>query len=248
MRSHPEHTFSDLEKFVHRYRAGECRARVFSDIVLDEIGAASKPCTVLDIGCGNGFDNSPRLQESIARAATQYWGVEPDRSVHLGDCFDQVHHCCLEDAPLAKDSVDIAFCVMVLEHVVAPDRFLTKLHGILKPGGVFWGFTMDRRHYFCRFSQLFQRLGVKSWYLDQLHGERGIDRYGNYPTYYRCNSPEQVRANDAGFSNITCLNISKVGEVGYYVPLYLRPIARLVDRVNLTFGLPGSVLAVRLVK
>lgn len=139
----------DWKAYDVRYRAGTWRAILFRDIILEEVGRRGQPTTVLDIGCGTGFDNDHGIQQVIAGSCSRYVGVEPDPNVPTDRIFTHVYHSTFEEAPIRAESVDVAFAVMVLEHIADPVRFIRKLHRVLVAGGVFWGFTMDVRHYFC---------------------------------------------------------------------------------------------------
>jgi SAM-dependent methyltransferase len=238
----------DWTPYVERFRRGEWRAPIFRDMILDDARELGRGLTFLDIGCGKGFDRDLRLQQSLAAAAGEYVGIEPDPDVPLGPHFSRTHRCLFEEAPLRPGSVHVAFAVMVLEHLPEPRTFWDKVHDVLADGGVFWGFTMDARHYFCRASSWADRLGVKSFYLNWLHGARGVARYENYPVFYRANSPSQVRKYTRRFSGCSFASLSRVGQLDHYVPRLLRPLAHFLDRREAARGAPGTVLAVRLRK
>ena len=234
--------------FVERYRRGECRDRIFHDLILADARECGKGLTFLDIGCGRGFDTDVPLQQSLARAAGRYIGIEPDPEIIPGDYFSETHCCFFEDAPLAPGSIDIAFAVMVLEHLKTPQRFWDKLHTVLKEGGVFWGLTVDARHWFCRASLLAERFKIKEFYLNQLFGKRGSERYENYPVYYRTNAPEQIRRFTRNFQSCDFLNFNKVGQCNFYFPRKLHPLVNFFDKRAVRLGKPGSLLAVRVQK
>jgi len=236
--------------YLQRYRQGEWRAKIFRDLILADFqnSRANSPPVVLDIGCGRGFDGDPRLQGSLASAASSYVGVEPDPDVDLASFFSTVHRCPFEAAPIPDGSVDLAFTVMVLEHLDDPATFWNKVHAVLRPGGVFWGFTMDARHWFVRASLLAKRLRVKDVYLNWLHGRRGDDRYENYPVCYRSNTPGQLDQLTRAFQSRGVLSIGKVGQLDYYFPSGLRWLSRALDRRAIRRDDVGSLLAVRVVK
>jgi SAM-dependent methyltransferase len=240
----------DWAPFVERYRRGEWRAPIFADIILTEMRRLGPPhtLTLLDIGCGKGFDDDRRLQAKIAVEAGQYLGVEPDERIAPNPLFHHFYSCRFEEAPLGPGSVDLAFAVMVLEHLEFPDRFWSHLHRILREGGAFWGFTMDARHWFAKASSLTKKLGIKEWYLNWLHGRKGEERYENYPVYYRSNTPEQIQRWTPAFRSRTFLNFNRIGQLDYYFPASLRWIGRGMDRYWLDRGLPGPILAVRVEK
>jgi SAM-dependent methyltransferase len=236
--------------YTERYRNGEWRAPIFRDMILAdmEILGPRQSLTLLDIGCGRGFDDDPGLQSSLAREAGWYVGVEPDPSMPLAGVINQAYRCPFEDAPISPSSVDLAFAVMVLEHLQSPGLFWNKLAMVLRPGGIFWGFTMDRRHWFVKASLLAKRLGIKDLYLTCLHGRRREERYENYPVAYGSNSPRQIEGLARDFRSVTFVNFNQVGQLDYYYPRGLKWLGRTLDRWSFRRGLPGSILAVRAVK
>ena len=66
-------------------------------MILDDVRPEGKRLTFLDIGCGHGFDGDVPLQESIARVAGTFIGIEPDMAVRPLPCFSQVHACLFEE-------------------------------------------------------------------------------------------------------------------------------------------------------
>jgi SAM-dependent methyltransferase len=203
---------------------------------------------LLDIGCGKGFDGDLRLQASLADTAREYIGIEPDPEIPLAPFFTSSHRCLFEEAAIPGNSIDVAFAVMVLEHLSSPQAFWDKLRLVLRQGGVFWGFTMDARHWFVRASRLAQRLKVKDWYLNRLHGNRGEERYENYPVHYRSNTPAQFEQLAASFRSCTVFTLGRVGQLDYYFPKGFKWVGRGIDRLDRWRKKPGSLLAVRVVK
>lgn len=239
------------DPYLRRYRDGEWRDKIFRDMVLQDVrrhGNDHGRPTLLDVGCGRGFDGDVSLQVSMADVAGQYIGVEPDPQVSPADCFTTVHRCLLEEVPLPAGSVHVAFAIMVLEHLAEPQPFWDKLWDVLADGGAFWGLTVDGRHWFPRASRLAATLKVKDFYLNRLLGERGTQRYENYPVYYRSNTPEQIRHYARRFTSSEFVNFSRVGQCNSYFPRVLHPLGNLWDRRALRIGKPGALLAVRAVK
>jgi SAM-dependent methyltransferase len=234
--------------YVERYRNGECRDRIFYDMILEDAGARSRPLTVLDIGCGKGFDTDIPLQQAMARVADRYVGVEPDPDVTPGAYFSEVHRCLFEDAPAPPGSVHVAFAIMVLEHLPRPQAFWDKVYDVLADGGVFWGLTVDARHWFTHASLWTERLKIKEIYLRALHGRRGAERYENYPTYYRSNTPDRIAAYTERFRSRECVNFGRVGQLTPLFPRFIHPLVKALDRRAERRRRPGALLAVRIAK
>ena len=138
-----------------------------------------------------------------------------------GDHFAEVHRCTLEEWPLAAGSIDLAYAVMVLEHLSRPQPFWDKLFDVLADGGIFWGLTVDARHGLLSPVALGgspQR--IKDLYLDCVLGR--VSKTGaltrNYPTYYRTNSPAQIGRFTRAFRSSEFINFSRTGQWGPYLP------------------------------
>jgi SAM-dependent methyltransferase len=234
--------------YIERYQRGEWRDSIFRDIITAEARRLSRLPTLLDIGCGRGFDAHIGLQQSLVSVAGHYIGIEPDETVTPAGFIPEVHRCLLEEATIDPESVDVAFAVMVLEHLPKPQGFWDKLHKVLKPGGVFWGVTVDARHWYCTASLFMERLAFKDIYLNLLLGHRGSDRYENYPVFYRCNHPTRIARYARRFQSCECINFGRIGQLNACLPRQLQPLVGLVDRWMLSRRQPGSLLAVRAVK
>jgi SAM-dependent methyltransferase len=217
--------------YQSRYQKEQWRSPIFRDMILTDIVNRGPAPTVLDIGCGRGFDGDSSLQSTLAQAAGSYIGVEPDPTINPGPYFSPVHRCLFEDAPITPNSVDVGFAVMVLEHIPDPAPFWEKLGQVLKKGGVFWGITIDARHWFRLVSSIIQLLHVKETYLNEVLGRRGLARFEDYPTFYRCNTPQQVKRFAGGFSTVECASFAKKETLLFsYAPRYLWPLFRVVEK------------------
>jgi ubiquinone/menaquinone biosynthesis C-methylase UbiE len=97
------------------------------------------PLTVADLGAGEGtlaqllaknarkviaIDNSPKMVEFGSDLARKH-GFK-NLEYRLGD---------LEDPPINKESVDLAFFSQALHHAIRPDRAVASAHRMLKKGG-----------------------------------------------------------------------------------------------------------------
>ncbi len=245
MKTLPESAF---ETALRRYREGVWRDRVLHDLILADARQFGLELKFLDIGCGKGFDTDIPLQESLAAAASNYIGVEPDEEVTPGPHVTEVHRNLFEECEIPPNSIHVAFSVMVLEHVPDPQPFWAKLHEVLVDGGIFWGMTVDARHWFGRVSQWMEELQIKDWYLNRILGNRGTERYENYPTHYRCNTPQDVARYAGQFSSVQCRSFSRPGQLNPVLPRFLHSLYRPWEMSNLRRGKPGTLLLIRAVK
>ncbi len=202
----------------------------------------------MDIGCGNGIEGSTELSRSLADHCRTCIGIEPDTEVAPPPIYSAVHRCVLEEAPLRSESVDVAFSYMVLEHLQDPRVFFDRIFSILRPGGVFWTVTVDSRHWFASVSRLTERLRIKPAYLKLVLGERGQDRYLNYPVHYRVNRPSDFDSVAAEFASRSYINLYRPNEVDYYFPSGLKRASSALNAAMHALGMPGSLLMVRLEK
>lgn len=103
--------------------------------------AAVKECTpllkgsLLDVGCGQMPYREMML--SLNKNITSYIGLDlQSSSIHNTSIADI--HWDGEIIPLADASVDSAMATEVLEHSFYPEKTLTEINRILKPGSVFF--------------------------------------------------------------------------------------------------------------
>jgi len=203
---------------------------------------------VLDIGCGRGIDHDRSLQASIAVRTGRFIGIEPDESVESSLYFDEFHRCTLEDAPLGKESIDVAFSVFGLEHVIHPRLFWKKVYDVLVPHGFFLALTVDARHYFCAMSRMMELLRIKGSYLNRLRGVRARERYANYPAYYRTNSPRRISRDTGSFRRREFISTSHPEDIRFYYPRFLWPAAIFAERLMSRANLPSLTLVAKLQK
>jgi hypothetical protein len=133
---------------------------------------------------------------------------------------------------------------MVLEHLEAPQPFWSKLHRILRPWGVFLGFTVDRRHWFPPISRALEYTGLKDRFLKWSHGSVVDGRYRNYRTYYRSNTPDAIHRLAAPFSAVHCESWYYREQLLPYFPRGLSWLAPAVAGVP-PIGGRGLLLVIR---
>ena len=234
----PESQWKDYE---HQYRNRKrYRTPLFCEMIQDAMRIFEQP-TVLDIGCGHGIDGEKNLQSKIADAATKMWGVEPDTEIQNNDCFDVIYPDFMEQAPVPPNSVHVAYCSFVIEHIANPTVFFSKIHDSLVDGGIFLGMTDYRWSPFCFASQMMETLRIKNFYLNCTRGKRGVDRYENYPTYYRANSIRQIKKTAPAFRKSLYSFWHRYGELNYYLPKLMQPAGKFLDFLSLHSILPRQI-------
>jgi transketolase len=97
---------------------------------------------LLEIGCGNGF--------FLERAKRDGWqevvGVEPSIKAidqASSEIKSKIVHGNFNPDDFQKNSFDVVFFAMVIEHINDVNKFLQSIYKVLKPGGVVLGITHD---------------------------------------------------------------------------------------------------------
>jgi 2-polyprenyl-6-hydroxyphenyl methylase/3-demethylubiquinone-9 3-methyltransferase len=135
--------------------------------VLDRLGRDPRGLRAVDVGCGGGF-----LAEEFARLGCRVVGLDPSEvSVrtarrHASACGLKIGYVVNAGERLALDdeSVDIAYCCDVLEHVADLERVVAETARVLKPGGVYLFDTINRT----RASKLFFIKLLQEWRLTRV--------------------------------------------------------------------------------
>lgn len=148
---------------------------------------------LLDLGCG-------RDAPFLASCEADVLKVGIDRLVGDGSGHDRLNGDVTE-IPLRDNSVEVACCRSVLEHLTDPKAFFAEVKRILRPGGTFVGLTPNRFDYVSVAASLVP---------NHLHGrvvagltERPEER--TFPTFYRANTARAIRgcAAHAGLSLVS---------------------------------------------
>ena len=106
------------------------------DIVIDLIGNTT-PDTILDVGSASGWFLSEVKKRIPAASCTGIDVYEPAiayANKHYQDIVFKVADA--HKLPFKTASFDLVLCTEVLEHVVAPEKVVSEIEKVLKPGGV----------------------------------------------------------------------------------------------------------------
>ena len=187
--------------------------------------ASSGHGRILDLGCGSNSDLAPY------RSSTQeVWGT--DFQAHPELQHPEWFRLLQSDGtiPFPDGFFDTVVCVMVLEHVVEPLRFLKEVGRVLRPGGRFIGHSISGMHYVTFLRRMFGLLPhtTNQAIVKLLYNRAEVD---TFPAFYRMNTRSRLSR--------TCLEagLKIVGMQRYADPGYFRfakPVqtaAILLDRI-----------------
>lgn len=104
-------------------------------VIEEEVGRLGKPATIADVGCDRGIIK--RFIPPIKNARWLGLDIDTNREgIHLAK-YDELIRCDFDEGlPLPDESVDIAICSHVLEHLPRPEFTMNEIARILRPGGM----------------------------------------------------------------------------------------------------------------
>lgn len=104
-------------------------------VIEEEVKRLAKPVTIADVGCDRGI-----IKRFVPPIEGARWiGLDIDTNREGIDLakYDELIRCDFDEGlPLPNESVDIAICSHVLEHLPRPEFTLKEIARILKPGGM----------------------------------------------------------------------------------------------------------------
>jgi SAM-dependent methyltransferase len=188
------------------------------------IGAWVHPqARVLDAGCSRGDPDLPSLQRGRYMV-----GSDVDLpGLRANTLADAVVLAPMGRLPFADASFDVVACKWVLEHLEHPERDFAECARVLKPGGALVALTPNAYSAFTLISRAIP------YRLKQiLKGNMfGLHEEDTFRTWYRANSPRQLRrlAAAAGFEEAELQLLP--GMWTFFI--FSAPLARLVRRGEL---------------
>lgn len=171
--------------------------------------------SLLDLGAGAGSVAEMDLRGLPAVVH----GVDPDPRVLTNPYVDQGRIGQGEALPYADGLFDVVVSNNVLEHLENPVQVFREVARVLKLGGTFICKTPNRRHYVPVIAA-HTPYGFHRW----INRRRGRDEEDTFPTHYRANTPEAIRAlaAESGFAIADVLLIEGRPEyLRLSVPTYL---------------------------
>ena len=213
---HDHFSFEELSSSYNFQRTSDW-VGLFVRLLVDELRAIEPPTAAVDIGCGGGIGGSQERLRAVRTAADELWGIEPDvDAARPHGAFDTFLHASVETAGLPDGRFDLAYSVMVMEHVVDPEAFLRSVRASLKPGGTYMFLTVNGRHYFARLALAARTLRIDETLLRLVRKHEDVERY-HHPLQYRCNVPRVIDrlAFRTGFEPPQYVFVEEEGPVDY---------------------------------
>jgi SAM-dependent methyltransferase len=135
---------------------------------------------------------------------------------------------------------DVVLSIYVIEHVSDPAAFAAASARVLRPGGDWFGLTLNVRHYFGGTTWAMSRIGAADWLLHRLEGDR-VGHEHHFPPEYRLNSVRALRrvCADAGFSRLEVRCYDATERYRWYLPGGLQWFAPAWTTFAYAVGRPG---------
>ncbi len=197
IRSYFHQIRSDCWDMIKRkYPMDKTKSEITWEFVEKSIGSCSpdERVVVLDTGCGHRSKVAPFPNVTYVGTDIVYDDVRHNRDVNLRFVSN------LDRIPLKKESVDVIFSNMVMEHLRHPDEYFSQVHEILKPGGFLIFSTPCVYNIVSAINRLLPDGASRR--LGKLLTE--IDEEDIFPTYYRANSLGRIKRLSAnhGFEEV----------------------------------------------
>ncbi|MGN6607726.1 MAG: class I SAM-dependent methyltransferase [Jatrophihabitans sp.] len=158
---------------------------------------ATDASVLVDVGCGRGAMVDPpaasgeRSIQDLRAPGRRVIGIDIDRAGFENPVVDEFRMIEGGRWPLDDESVDLAYCDWVLEHVADPTAFVDELHRVLRPGGAFVARTVSKRSPLSLGARLVPN-ERHSAVVGQL--QPGREEVDVFPTVYAMNTVPDLRA------------------------------------------------------
>lgn len=156
--------------------------------------------TWIEIGGGSAiFPNNERLAKRLVARCVRLVGVDPSDNIQANPYVHERAQCFLEEYQTDK-SFDIATMRMVVEHVAEPERFVSSLARLVKPGGTAVIATVNKWAPITALSHWTPfgfHVAAKKWLW-------ATEEADTFPTVYKMNTRSELRRlmNGAGFQEL----------------------------------------------
>jgi len=222
--SQVEMTNKRLEKYYPESKFGG-----FSDIdgtivFYNRVNALiNKNDTILDIGCGRGkFTEDSNLYQRNLRMikgkVKQVIGIDVDINSEGNPTLDIFKKIDINNPwPIENNSIDLAFCYQVLEHIDNPDLLFSECNRVLKKNGYLCIRTTNKWGYI----GLGARIIPHSFHKRILHHIQNNRKDEDiFPTFFKCNTIPAIRRmlNKYNFNGVV---YGYNSEPGYFDNSYL---------------------------
>jgi len=193
---------------------------------------------VLNVGAGANV--SGPLQP-VFRRSPYLVGVDPDGAIEQNASLAERHRMHLEEfAEDHEGKFDVVFSVYVLEHITDPASFAAACARVLRPGGEWFGLTLNVRQYFGAATWAASRLNAADWLLHRLKGDDLVHDH-HFPTVYRFNSVSAIRRHcaGAGFDRLDVRAYDATRRYQWYLPPALQWFPPAWTRMAYAVGSPS---------
>jgi SAM-dependent methyltransferase len=200
--------------------------------------SVSPGAPVLNVGAGK--DISGALQP-LLRREPYLVGVDPDAAIESNTSLAERHRTTLEEFAAGNAGrFDVVLSVYVIEHVTDPAAFAAANAKVLRPGGEWFGLTLNVQHYFGATTRAMSRVGLSDWLLHRLAGD-DLQHEHHFPPAYRLNSLHTLRRTcaDAGFDRLEVRCYDATDRYQWYLPRGLGWFAPAYTRLAYAVGRPG---------
>jgi SAM-dependent methyltransferase len=151
---------------------------------------------ILEVGCGRGLaaEDDCALRKELRNfrgLGKEVIGIDVDPAASSNPFIDEFRLIGKDYKwPVESESVDMAFCDYVLEHVVDPSGFFFELGRVLVPGGTFIARTPSRWSYIALLASIIPNR-LHAAVLRRAQQSRRTEDV--FPTVYRANTVRGVR-------------------------------------------------------